>query len=94
MELTKAELISELKDFKQDIFQAIKDENRLSTDLLRQEMRAYEIRIDGKLIAMEERITAHVTDVIGNGVVPQIENHDEQLGSHERRIAALEVARA
>ena len=84
----KTELKTELKsEFKEMIVQTVKDEGKLIVDQMRSEIVASENRQDKKAEAMEKRIIESVSDAIGNGVVPQIEEHETRIVKLEQKLA-------
>ena len=68
----------DIHGMKNDLLQAMEDKSRITTDLLRSEIKASETRV-------KKEIINEVTEFIGNHIIPQ-------LDSHERRITKLEKA--
>lgn len=84
----KDEIKSELRhDFKELIVEAVHEEGKLIVDQLRSEILASENRQDAKAEATEKRIIENVSDAIGNGVVPQIEEYETRIVKLEQKLA-------
>lgn len=69
---SKQERQEEFKTFRAESKQERQDELRNVTDIVRQEIKASENRV----IA---HVTAEVTSVVNDGILPQIDNHEERL---------------
>lgn len=69
----------DIHGMKNDLLQAMEDKSRITTNLLRSEIKASENRV-------KKEIISEVTEFIGNHLIPQ-------LDSHEQRITKLEIAR-
>ncbi len=84
----------QLKELKKDLVQAIgqtfDDRMALAADLLRQEIRASEVRIEGKfdrkLEAMKDEIVSGFHDVIEFGVLSQIDGLDRRVTVLEKKV--------
>jgi len=66
---------------------AIDDKFRLNNDLLLQEMKAMEYRIDKKLAVQKDEILLGVGEIIGGSVLLQIDNHEQRLVAVEAKIS-------
>ncbi len=95
MELSKQDLIEiidgRLKVFKGEMKEVIEqttdDRARLIIDQNRSEILASEARQDKKMEVMEKRIIDTISDVVGEGVIPQIEEHEVRLVKLEQKLA-------
>jgi hypothetical protein len=81
-------------EFKQDVLQAIDDNGRIVTDLLRQEIKATENRmtaridrVDAGIDAVKTEIIDSFHDVVDFGISPQIDGLDHRVSRLERRPA-------
>lgn len=76
---------NDLNGMKNDLLQAMEDKSRITTDLLRSEIKASGSRQTTALQKTKKEIINEVTEFIGNHLIPQ-------LDSHEQRITKLETA--
>ncbi len=70
--------------FKDDVVQAIEDNNRIVVDLLRQEIKASAQNVKDELRWEMRVMRDDIIDVIDNGVLPQIDGLDRRVTRLER----------
>ncbi len=86
-QLTREILKEELKVFKEAVDTSIDDRLRIQTDILRQEIKASEVRTDRKLETMENRILEGVHDTLEEMVKPKFDDHEQRLSRLETKTA-------
>ncbi len=72
-----------LNVIQEKILQAVQDSSQYTQDLLRQEMKAMEHRVDAKADKNKEKIIAFIDERI----LPQIESLDQRVIKFEAKIA-------
>lgn len=90
MSITK----KDLDDLQNNIIQAIDDRFRLNNDMLRQEMRAMENRMEQKLDNLDSKINnakdeilTGVGEMLDGQVIPQIDDHEVRITRLETKTA-------
>ena len=73
----------QIKTLTSVVTQIVKDESRQTQDLMRQEMKAMEHRVDAKADKNKEKIIAFIDERI----LPQIDSLDQRLTKLETKIA-------
>lgn len=70
------------------------DKLRDFSDLLRQEFRGElkrsQDQLSQEILQAKQEVISAVTDIVGGGVLPQIDGHDKTLENHEVRILHVE----
>lgn len=73
------------------IYQAVSDEGARITSNLKSEIQASENRtkaeLGGEIRAAEKRVTDSMSDIVGEGVIPEIEQHEIRLIKLEQKLA-------
>jgi uncharacterized coiled-coil protein SlyX len=73
----------QIKTLTSVVSQIVKDEGRQNQDLMRQEMKALEHRLDAK----SEKNKEEIINFIDERILPQIESLDQRLTKLETKIA-------
>lgn len=80
----------QIKTLKTVVTQIVKDESRETRDLLRQEMKGFEIKFDQKLGRTKEEILQElqvqkqeilegVAEIIDDAILPRLDDHEQRL---------------
>jgi hypothetical protein len=79
----------QIKTLQTVVGQVVDDKIRINNDILIQEIRASEYRIekkfDQKLKVQKDEILEAVGDMLGGSIVPQLDNHEQRLTKLEAK---------
>jgi len=89
MEITKADLKTMQHEIIEALDQRMDDKFRINNDLLRQEIRASESRLEKKIEASELKVLNGVSEMLDGNIVPQIEDLDRRVTKLETETAAV-----
>lgn len=85
--VVKTETASLRHELMDAVKQTVADQAELIIDQTRSEMRASENRLEAKIDAVKVEIVDEVSDLIGNSIVSQIDDHEVRITKLETKIA-------
>lgn len=85
------ELHGEIVQTRDSLRQEIHDESRITRDFVRQEISASEHRVRAYVDGRTAEVIDSVAQLVGDNVLPQIDELDGRVTRHDQRLTRLEV---